>query len=278
MSFIICHKWQGRLGNILFQFSLGKILEMKTDSCFLHPPIKEFGIPGTLKLLDKFRLARSKAPLVLEGHRIDFEAALQAIQNGHPVVIKGYFVRAEYFESFKEDIKTWLGIDNCKSTQYNLESKTVIHLRIGDNMHQFNKGRVHHNYPLLPLKWYKKVIGDRPVLIVTDLKRYSNHPYLDVFQKAFPDVQLTGSERVVDDFNVLLQANSLCISVSTFSWWAAFLSEASEIHYPLAGFLDPQTRSDVNLIIYDVRWQYHQVETPSPWLGTEEQIQSLMIY
>ena len=26
---------------------------------------------------------------------------------------------------------------------------------------------------------------------------------------------------------------------STYSWWAAFLSSATEIHYPLAGFLHP---------------------------------------
>jgi hypothetical protein len=57
------------------------------------------------------------------------------------------------------------------------------------------------------------------------------------------------------------------MQVSTFSWWTAWLSDAWEIHYPLAGLLHPAAnRSDFDnnvpgqLTVYDEeRYVYHDL-------------------
>jgi len=61
--------------------------------------------------------------------------------------------------------------------------------------------------------------------------------------------------------------------VSTFSWWAAFLSEATEIHFPLAGMLHPKggkryygTQIQGDLTVFDEdRYIYHDLLTRQWW-------------
>lgn len=63
------------------------------------------------------------------------------------------------------------------------------------------------------------------------------------------------------------------MQVSTFSWWSAWLSEAWEIHYPLAGFLHPVAKmplfeNDVpgELTVYDEeRYVYHDLLRRKWW-------------
>lgn len=57
------------------------------------------------------------------------------------------------------------------------------------------------------------------------------------------------------------------VQPSTFSWWTAWLSDAWEIHYPLAGLLHPAAKmegfdNDVpgELTVYDEeRYVYHDL-------------------
>jgi len=48
-------------------------------------------------------------------------------------------------------------------------------------------------------------------------------------------VPLTAMHQDVTEWLWLVAASRLVLAQSTFSWWAAFLSNASEIHFPLAG-------------------------------------------
>lgn len=75
------------------------------------------------------------------------------------------------------------------------------------------------------------------------------------------------------------------IQASTFSWWAAFLSKAREVHYPLAGFLHPYARmpdfeSQVpgELTVYDeARYIYHDV-LQNKWWGRFDQCTNSFVY
>lgn len=67
---------------------------------------------------------------------------------------------------------------------------------------------------------------------------------------------------------------STCLpQVSTFSWWAAFLSDAIEIHYPLAGIFHPETKTPDfeaippgELTVYDEeRYIYHDLVNRRWW-------------
>ncbi len=38
----------------------------------------------------------------------------------------------------------------------------------------------------------------------------------------------------LEDFKFIMSANKICLSDSNFSWWAAFLSNAEEIYFPMS--------------------------------------------
>lgn len=93
-------------------------------------------------------------------------------------------------------------------------------------------------YPLVPPKFYELLVkktGLRPVL----LGQLDYNLYLDEVIDRLSGPRLIPTAGPITDFNRLRQAKRICCSVSTFSWLASWLSDASEIHYPLLGFLHP---------------------------------------
>jgi hypothetical protein len=60
------------------------------------------------------------------------------------------------------------------------------------------------------------------------------------------------------DFALMRAARHLVVSVSTFSWLAAWLSHAETITIPLTGFYNPAQRPDVNLLpLDDPRYRFY---------------------
>ncbi len=109
----------------------------------------------------------------------------------------------------------------------------VINIRAGELL----KGHISW-YPLVPPGFYKTLVehtGLRPVL----LGQLDKSPYMRAVLRACPHARLLPSAGPMVDFNRLRHAQNLCVAVSTFSWVAAWLSQAQHIHYPLLGFLHP---------------------------------------
>jgi hypothetical protein len=93
-------------------------------------------------------------------------------------------------------------------------------------------------YTLLPVRFYQDVVrhtGLQPVFF----GQLTPSPYLDALRAAFPDAPFIAGREPMEDFEVLRSAPNLCLSVSTFSWTAAFLSDAARIVIPVSGLLSP---------------------------------------
>ena len=58
-------------------------------------------------------------------------------------------------------------------------------------------------------------------------------------RKRFPNAPFISSRGPLEDFAAIRNARNIVISVSTFSWLAAWLSEAEQIFVPMLGFLNP---------------------------------------
>lgn len=113
------------------------------------------------------------------------------------------------------------------------DDELVINIRAGDIL----AGRPAW-YPLVPPYFYKTLIeqtGLRPVL----LGQLDQSLYLQEVLRMCPGARLLPSAGAMVDFNRLRHAKNLCLTVSTFSWVAGWLSEAARIHYPLLGFMHP---------------------------------------
>jgi len=130
----------------------------------------------------------------------------------------------------------------------------LTHIRAGDV-----SAPSHNSYGPIPISYYQYLISVtklRPVFI----GEISPSPYIEALASKFPKAEFVGGASAFDDFQTMRRARHLAISVSSFSWLAALLSNAETIHVPLAGLLDPRARPDVDLLpLGDPRYRFHNV-------------------
>ena len=82
--------------------------------------------------------------------------------------------------------------------------------------------------------------------------------YSEELRKAFPDAMFLNNGSVLGDFETIRAAKHTVLAISSFSWMAAWLSEAETIHYPLSGIFDPILYEHVDLLpVGDPRYRYY---------------------
>ncbi|MDB5557184.1 MAG: hypothetical protein JWQ36_118, partial [Enterovirga sp.] len=63
----------------------------------------------------------------------------------------------------------------------------------------------------------------------------------------------------VGDFATVRRARNIVVSVSTFAWLAAWLSEATRIHLPVYGIFNPEQFRQIDLLpLADQRYIYYR--------------------
>ncbi len=243
-------RYFGRLGNRLFQYSLGRIIAEELGYQLHADPIE--GFSGTYKQVQGYD-AEESAPVELLGkERINLEAILE---NTKPrkIILDGWFQRYEFYRPYKDKIRQeWLKVDQVASPKPHPDD-LVLNIRRGDFLYY---GQA------TPFSFYQKLIESQPyrrlVIVTDDIRdpffwRFSPYGY-ELFK---------GSP--MQHFWYLMHARRLIISKSTFSWWAAFLSSAESIVDPIPhtkawsglGFSDEEI--DFNLTVDDEpRFNYIQ--------------------
>ncbi|MFV0306829.1 MAG: hypothetical protein ACK5OX_03690 [Desertimonas sp.] len=142
----------------------------------------------------------------------------------------------------------------------------VIHIRTGNTLAQ-----TFSDYPPLPIGYYRRLISETELHPVFTGQLELDHPYLDALRCAFPDATFARSLGLIEDFERLRRSRHLALSVSTFSWMAAWLSQAETIHLPIAGFFHPHRRADIYLLpIDDPRYRF-TLFAPQAWKATDDQ-------
>ena len=134
------------------------------------------------------------------------------------------------------------------------DDRLLIHVRAGD-VSTFT----HQNYGPLPISYYQYLI-DKTGLLPIFIGEIAPSSYIEALHKLWPDAQFVGGASALSDFQTMRRAKHIAISVSTFSWLAAYLSNAASIHVPIAGLLDPETRSDIDLLpVKDGRYKFYHI-------------------
>jgi hypothetical protein len=108
----------------------------------------------------------------------------------------------------------------------------------------------HPHYTLLPVPFYQELVA-RTGLMPVFLGQIAPNPYTDALRAGFPDARFITSHGAATDFATLRHARNVVVAVSTFSWLAAWLSEAERIFLPLSGFLNPAQSPDIHLLPLD---------------------------
>jgi hypothetical protein len=187
-------------------------------------------------------------------HRLDVEGMASCLARGviDTVVIDSY---AQHFDNFP-DVALARGLFVTPSSLDHVQGfgpdRLVISVRGGEIL----DGR-HPDYILLPPTFYEMVIAEaglKPVFF----GQIEDNAYCLALRARFPRAEFVAGQGVMHDFAVLRRSCHIVPSISTFSWLAAWLSEAQTVHLPVAGLFNPrQARMHYLLPLDDARYRFY---------------------
>lgn len=106
------------------------------------------------------------------------------------------------------------------------------------------------DYVLPPVAYFEQIVEETG-LVPVFMGQLTPSPYLERIKRAFPDARMIDTLGVMEDFALIRSARAIVLSISTFTWLAAFLSNAERIFFPVAGLFSPAQRADIMLLPYD---------------------------
>lgn len=260
----------GRLGNNLFQYCLGRILAEGLGFDLQVRPLAGFDHATGWGAPPAEPPARTT---LLRAHDVDL-AGILADPTPRLLLLRGYFQRYAYYRPYKRLIReSWLA---CDAVPRAAPDDLTIHVRAGDIWQRGRPSRrAHPDYHALPFSFYDAILRSRRWGKVTVVTEDRFDPMVcKLVAHCGAEVQ-AGS--VLEDFKVLRASANLVMSVSSYAWWAAWLSDAARIYFPLVGIFDPRRmqlrRSHWRPDLWvDDEPRYQRVRPPGmdgPWIGDE---------
>ena len=239
--------YENRLGNNLFQYCFGRILAEELGLHLEAPHIEVF--PNTCDLVEGLKLDDSQIETVgccaelggMNEESVDLKKIIEDPDSKRKAfLVSGFFQRYEHFSQYKDRIKKWLRQDEEKNFYDIGKDDLVVNIRLGDYV------GIHYDedvyYPrmkqtrrrghLVDYSYYSDVIKismPKRVFIVTE---ETENEIVKKLKGLIGDKCVVVSQSPVEDFKFIKMFNKICMSKSTFCWWAAFLSKAEEIYMP----------------------------------------------
>jgi len=129
----------------------------------------------------------------------------------------------------------------------------------------------HPDYGPLPVQFYARIVqqtGLRPVF----LGQIQEGRYLDEIVRVFPGATIIPARDVLTDFQTMRKSKNIVLSLSSFSWLAAWFSDADRIHLPVFGFLNPRQRPDIACLpVDDARYSFYRLPVRKWNAGPDDQ-------
>ncbi len=149
------------------------------------------------------------------------------------------------------------------------ETHIVIHIRAEDIL----LGKA-GDYGPVPFEYYRMILretGLKPVFV----GQLANDYYSNLLKTAFPDALFVQPQTPIKDFQRIRNSKNIVLSLSTFAWLAAWLSDAQRIYMPLIGGWNPAQRPDIDLTPPDDPRFVYDLFPVRIWKASPEQIASL---
>jgi hypothetical protein len=243
---MIITKFQGRLGNQMFQYAAALSISKKNHTFFLidnssksvffkyfKTRIVDLDFPTRIAL--KLFKKKIKSTIHQVGDEDITEMKKLFTNNSY---YNGFFQSEGYFEGYKAYLqKTFVIKKEYKASFRNKyeqlfnENKIIaIHCRLGDYLN-WGSDELGGENLTLPQSYYQNALSQidqldaYKIIIVTD-------DILNIEDRfGFITDKIIVSEDEIIDFQILQNANLLIISNSSFSWWAAYLNTNKALVY-----------------------------------------------
>lgn len=226
-------KLDGRLGNQLFQFAFIYTTAKKLGTVFYIDKL-----PHRIQLYKYFQLKGfgwiNHFFYYLVGISLKYVGIIKntsSITHKNYSLYKGFFQSESFFIDCKDDIQSLFQIKKKYTLQFNsryndlLAQKKiiVIHIRRTDYL-THGKKEVGGLNVALPNSFYENAIkaikdfDSYQLIVIGDDLSFARHLFGNFSNVMFEENSL------IIDFQLMLNADALIISNSTFAWWAAWLN------------------------------------------------------
>lgn len=243
------------LGNQLFQYACAYSMYKKTGKEIILDPmysgklrtyqLEEFCIDFSKRFVNKrldFILGlgkRCSAPLklwyrdkkikvqkysVIKEHKsMIYDDSIYDYDNGY---FTGFWQSYKYFDEYYDDIKRQFQMKaelSAIATEYKKRMNETIsvslHIRRTDYNRSVNNVCLKQDFYKMALDQMKEKIGDLKLFIFTDDKEFARERF------HLCEYELVEDVTDLEEFVLMQQCKHHIIANSTFSWWAAYLSE-----------------------------------------------------
>jgi hypothetical protein len=242
-------RYLGHLGNNLFEYALGRIIAEGLGQELVCLPAQD--TPGWSQveamsgIRDRLTAhwrdfldapqemigAKFERPSIRyvygevpgwSGHGINLDYILRhGHGHGHKIILHGYFQRIQYYHPHRERIRSWFRFCESRPMFEVRPDDVVVHLRQSPDMYILNRA--------ISLNYYRDILSGLSfgrVLVcglgLNDQVKAALMP----FNPVYPDLS------AIETPKLLARARRIVLANSTFSWWGAYLSDASEVYYP----------------------------------------------
>ncbi len=221
----------GLLGNRLWGFCVAKIIAHELQYTLHCKSI--YGFPYTYTYQPHYEPNGYSWDVYKTEQDIDLKGIIsnKKIRN---IKLHGYFQRYHYLEPYADLIrKQWLVLDS--SLMHTVDPDDIVaHVRI------------HVDKSAMNFEYYKKALAMASYKQLYICTNEPKHPFLKNFDPYHPIIisardfnsyyEVIPLDEVaklgIEDFAFITSFNKIITSYSTYSWWAAFLSNATEIYAP----------------------------------------------
>ena len=222
---MITVKYNGTLGNNLWQYSVARLFAEKTGQLMVSPRIPGFSSCNSLKF-GKVKLGDKE---IYSGHY------LPKIMPDKRTVFNGTFERYENIAGHIETIKTWVKSDEDPDFLPDSED-LVLSIRRGFNDWPVN---------LCPTaEYYEELVNKfefQTLWVCTDSPKDAFIQNLMGRMKKSKLVNMSGNKQ----FNFIASSERVIMAPSTFTFWATVTGNASKVYWPRIPALDfSQTAHD----------------------------------
>jgi hypothetical protein len=231
---------RGNLGNRMLQYMAAMKLVRRLGAGELSSvDLREWGItrPKINQLIKRKLLISSTVTV-----RLDFEEIQRVYEQGNINFID--------FRIFASHVDNLLPVEDYRA-EFALspdvsgygEDVLLVNVRGSEILEA-----IHPEYTVVPVDFYRDLVtetGLRPVFLG---QVDGDSHYLRSLRAAFPNEEFVSSRGAIADFSAIAKSKNIVSAVSTFSWLAAWLSEADRVFMPLSGFCNPFQYPTANLI------------------------------
>lgn len=252
---IICHKFEGGLGSILFQYS--SLLSIAKPENRLVIATGDLILQHVLKET-KYKTNKSQCRNLVhltETACCRFDDKIANLDRNKNYEIEGVLQSWKYFKDNIDFIQKSIVFQDgiiykakhiteraIKSHNHSVTNSAVVgvHVRRGDKLHWDS---VDLGYRVAPREYFIKAMkyfrehvnGDIVFLVISD-----DHDWCTSNLVGLQGVVLTGQHDPAVDLAILSLMDHTIISIGSFSWWAAFLAKGTVIYY--RDFVDKESK------------------------------------